>query len=152
MISGAGVGPGSATTSLIGHRVAIHPCGPMGVGMRNSVGTVRKWRMNLALRRSVYHHARIEKDPDMTDRVDPAPATSGRTVLLGAGAIGAAAVGAGVLAACGPATAADSGTGADANKQPIKVADIPVGGGAIYPERVVVVTQPVADQFRAFSA
>ena len=89
----------------------------------------------------------------MTDREDPAPAATRRTLLLGMGAIGAVAVGAGTLAACGPSSAADDGAGGGtANKQPIKVSDIPVGGGTIYPDRVVVVTQPAAGQFKAFSA
>jgi Rieske Fe-S protein len=30
--------------------------------------------------------------------------------------------------------------------------DIPVGGGTVFPARKVVVTQPVAGQFKAFSA
>ena len=30
--------------------------------------------------------------------------------------------------------------------------DIPAGGGAIFPDQNVVVTQPVAGQFKAFSA
>jgi Rieske Fe-S protein len=85
----------------------------------------------------------------MTSREDPSPAATRRAVVLGLGAIGAA-VGAGALAACGPSAAASNG---DANTtKPIKVGDIPVGGGVIYPDRVVVVTQPVAGQFKAFSA
>ncbi|MHA6625115.1 Rieske (2Fe-2S) protein [Pseudonocardia sichuanensis] len=33
-----------------------------------------------------------------------------------------------------------------------RTADIPVGGGAVFPDRDLVVTQPVAGEFRAFSA
>jgi Rieske Fe-S protein len=33
-----------------------------------------------------------------------------------------------------------------------RAADIPVGGGAVFPDRDVVVTQPTAGRFRAFSA
>lgn len=96
----------------------------------------------------------------MTDRDQPTPAsgTTRRAVLLGAGAIGAA----GVLAACGSSSPApstnggsgggDNGGGSPASPQPIKVTDIPAGGGAIFPDQNVVVTQPVAGQFKAFSA
>jgi Rieske Fe-S protein len=86
----------------------------------------------------------------MTDREDSTSGTSRRTVLLGAGAIGV-----GALAGCGSSAlpADDEGGGGPvAAKQPIKVSDIHVGSGMIYPDQVVVVTQPVAGQFRAFSA
>jgi Rieske Fe-S protein len=33
-----------------------------------------------------------------------------------------------------------------------KVADVPVGGGTVFPDRLVVVTQPEAGTFHAFSA
>src|SRR5262249_37556564 len=46
----------------------------------------------------------------------------------------------------------DDGSGANPPAKQIKVADIPVGGGTIYPDQVIVVTQPVAGQFKAFSA
>jgi Rieske Fe-S protein len=88
----------------------------------------------------------------VTDRDQPIPAsgTTRRAVLLGAGAIGAA----GVLAACGSSNPAPTtnGGGAPASPQPIKVADIPAGGGAIFADQNIVVTQPVAGQFKAFSA
>jgi Rieske Fe-S protein len=82
-----------------------------------------------------------------------------RTVLLGVGAVGATAA----LAACGSSTPAPSSVPApsandpgpatsSATVQAIKVSDIHVGGGAIYPEQGVVVTQPAAGQFKAFSA
>jgi Rieske Fe-S protein len=89
--------------------------------------------------------------PELTDgRPAPAPAASRRAVLRGMGAIGAAAVGIGALAACG----SDDDTAAAATNptKTVKAADIPVGGGVIYPDAVVVVTQPVAGNFRAFSA
>ena len=86
----------------------------------------------------------------MTDREDPVPAPTRRSVLLGAGAMGAAALAAGALAACG--SSADGKGSATTNSPKIKVGDIPVGGGVIYPDQVVVVTQPVAGQFKAFSA
>jgi Rieske Fe-S protein len=100
----------------------------------------------------------------MTDREDAPPGTTRRAMLLGMGALGVGALGA--LAGCGTSTPPPpSGTGngghnpgdnapipGAANNQPIKVADIAVGGGAIFPEQNVVVTQPVAGQFKAFSA
>ena len=87
--------------------------------------------------------------PELTDgRPAPAPATSRRAVLRGMGAIGAAAAGAGALAACG---SGDDAAAAGPTKM-VKAADIPVGGGVIYPDAVVVVTQPVAGSFKAFSA
>jgi len=93
----------------------------------------------------------------MTDRDQPilAPGTTRRALLLGAGAIGAA----GVLAACGsssPTTTnpgnGGNGGGAPASPQPVKVADVPVGGGVIFADQNFVVTQPAAGQFKAFSA
>ena len=93
----------------------------------------------------------------MTDRDQPmqAPGTTRRALLLGAGAIGAA----GVLAACGsssPTTTnpgnGGNGGGAPASPQPVKVSDVPVGGGAIFADQNFVVTQPIAGQFKAFSA
>jgi Rieske Fe-S protein len=98
------------------------------------------------------------------------PGASRRAVLLGAGAAGVA----GLLAACGsgdtpstpaaptgnpttttpPATAAGTPTAGPNAEDPnaIKAADIPVGGGAIYANRKVVVTQPTAGTFKAFDA
>jgi hypothetical protein len=32
------------------------------------------------------------------------------------------------------------------------ISDIPVGGGRIYPDRQIVVTQPTANDFKAFKA
>jgi Rieske Fe-S protein len=103
------------------------------------------------------------KGNDMTDRDEQiAPLASRRAVLLGAGALGAV----GVLAACGnnPTTPAPNGgnTGSGAGTPPsassgsaggaIKAADIPVGGGKIFTDAKVVVTQPTAGTFKAFSA
>ena len=100
------------------------------------------------------------KGNDMTDRDEQiAPLASRRAVLLGAGALGAV----GVLAACGnnPSTPAPSGGNTGSAGAPpaggsaagaIKVADIPVGGGKIFTDAKVVVTQPTAGIFKAFSA
>ncbi|MGC5017973.1 Rieske (2Fe-2S) protein [Micromonospora sp. DT47] len=82
------------------------------------------------------------------DQVTTGLGTSSRRALLtGAGAVGAAVV----LAACGD----DSGDEATAEGggQPLaKTTDIPVGGGKIFADQKVVVTQPNPGQFKAFSA
>ena|SRR5690242_11116721 len=89
-----------------------------------------------------------------------------RTVLAGMGAAGVAAV----LAGCGggsgdsggtgaqpPANAttpaaADTGSAGGGDSDAIKTSDIPVGGGKIFDTQNIVVTQPTAGQFKAFSA
>jgi Rieske Fe-S protein len=70
----------------------------------------------------------------------------------------------GVLAACGASSAsggdyggsatdpAQSPAAASAGKGLAKTSDIPVGGGKIFKAEKVVVTQPKAGEFRAFSA
>ncbi|MEU4556056.1 nitrite reductase/ring-hydroxylating ferredoxin subunit [Micromonospora violae] len=87
-----------------------------------------------------------------------------RTLLTGAGAVGAAVV----LAACGsddgggsaaptsggpavPSTG-DAGGGDRQNAQSVATtADIPVGGGKVLTTAGVVITQPTAGQFKGFS-
>jgi Rieske Fe-S protein len=53
-------------------------------------------------------------------------------------------------------TAPDAGTSASSAPQAggalAKTADIPVGGGTVFKDQKVVVTQPTAGQFKAFSA
>jgi nitrite reductase/ring-hydroxylating ferredoxin subunit len=79
--------------------------------------------------------------------------TTRRTVLRGAGVVGAAAVVA-TLAGCDAGGSGDpsaaSGSTNDVNIA--KSSDIPVGGGVIFTRQLVVVTQPTAGQFKAFSA
>jgi Rieske Fe-S protein len=93
-----------------------------------------------------------------------------RRVLLGAaagvGAVGllaacggddgdAAATGSPSASASGGASAApsDSGSaGGDAAAALAKTADVPVGGGVVIAAQKVVVTQPTAGEFKAFSA
>jgi nitrite reductase/ring-hydroxylating ferredoxin subunit len=83
-----------------------------------------------------------------------------RNLVAGAGLLGLSLA----LTACGagdtaPATPT-SGPGAPpvpleapaAETDLAKAADIPVGGGAVFPTNRVVVTQPSAGQFKAFSA
>ena len=84
-----------------------------------------------------------------------------RTVIRSAGIVGAGAVGAATLAACGsssdtatPAStpAPGAASSAAAAGGAIKVADIPVGGGKVFAAEKIVVTQPKAGEFKAFSA
>lgn len=86
-----------------------------------------------------------------------------RTVIRGAGIAGAGAVGAASLTACGssdtptPAVspgrppASPAGSAAPVGGA-IKVAEIPVGGGKVFDTEKIVVTQPKAGEFKAFSA
>ncbi|MFD2763084.1 Rieske (2Fe-2S) protein [Micromonospora eburnea] len=101
------------------------------------------------------------------DQVLTGPGTQTRRALLaGAGAVGAAVV----LAGCGSddetspgaagptsggpgatAGAGDAGGGNQGSAGPItRTTDIPVGGGAVFASKGVVITQPVAGQFKGF--
>ncbi|WP_406448213.1 Rieske (2Fe-2S) protein [Streptomyces sp. NBC_00876] len=82
-----------------------------------------------------------------------------RTVVTAAGAVSVAAV----LTACGSSNepagsgvvkqADDSGEGGGSGGAVLaKTADIPEGGGKIFTEQGVVVTQPAAGEFKAFSS
>ncbi|MEU1439055.1 Rieske (2Fe-2S) protein [Streptomyces sp. NPDC005786] len=80
-----------------------------------------------------------------------------RTVVTAAGALSVAAV----LTACGGSKeAAGAGAvkqaddGGDGGGGPViaKTADIPEGGGKVFAEHGVVVTQPAAGEFKAFSS
>ena len=94
-----------------------------------------------------------------------------RAVIRGAGAVGLAAVGGTVLAACGSdstagATAGDTSTGGSSGGPSsaatttggsggsggVAKADIPVGGGTIVAATKTVITQPAAGEFKAFSS
>lgn len=93
--------------------------------------------------------------------------TSRRKVLYGAAAVGVAVP---VLAACGSSGAAGGSGGSNVTGTPpsdppstggstpsttgggIKTSEIPVGGGKIFPDQQVVVTQPTAGVFKAFSS
>jgi Rieske Fe-S protein len=113
----------------------------------------------------------------MTELADHAPADSGpgspdrrpsrRRVLVTGGVVVAAAA---VTAACGSSGGAASGstatpatgspdtsapaatTPAAAGGSTVAEADVPVGGGTILATQKVVVTQPAAGQFKAFTA
>ncbi len=75
------------------------------------------------------------------------PSLRRRTLLAGAGL---AAVAVGGLSACGASGAPT--TESSAGPQRAKTADIPVGGGTIFPGSQTVITQPTAGEFKAFSS
>ncbi|WP_405011205.1 Rieske (2Fe-2S) protein [Kitasatospora sp. NBC_01539] len=111
----------------------------------------------------------------MTEPVPAAPAAVGpsqgqaasrRTLLCGAAAVlaagGAVAV-TGCSSSSGGGTGSGSGSGsggagtgaATTPAAPVDLgaaADVPVGGGKVYREQRIVVTQPVAGEYKAFSA
>ncbi len=83
--------------------------------------------------------------------------TTRRAVLAGAAALGAVAV----LAGCGDKTPdggtktpdkGDQGDSPGAAGVSAKTSEIPVGGGKVFDTQKVVVTQPTAGQFKAFTA
>ncbi|MEU6566887.1 Rieske (2Fe-2S) protein [Streptomyces parvulus] len=92
----------------------------------------------------------------------PAAGPARRTVVAAAGAAGLTAV----LAACGGSDEDASGGGAASSEAPSEeaggedgggtelaaTADIPEGGGMVFADQKVVVTQPSAGEFKAFSA
>ncbi|MFI9821853.1 Rieske (2Fe-2S) protein [Streptomyces sp. NPDC052013] len=83
-----------------------------------------------------------------------------RTVLIAAGATGAAALTAGCGGDGDESPPAETATGennttapdAPAGQQLASTGDIPVGGGTIFKDEKVVVTQPEEGDFKAFSA
>ncbi|WEH42941.1 Rieske (2Fe-2S) protein [Streptomyces sp. AM 2-1-1] len=84
---------------------------------------------------------------------DRAPRSSGarpgpgrRAVVVAVGAAGAVAA----LTACGDS--GDSGTGGKAGTVLGRTSDVPEGGGRVFADQGVVVTQPTAGRFKAFSA
>jgi Rieske Fe-S protein len=96
---------------------------------------------------------------------------SRRTVLRGAGVAGLAGVSVPLLAACGgngdsagPTPASGTSTSPAPTSAPTSApsssggavlgttADVPVGGGKVFTDAKIVVTQPTAGQFKGFSA
>jgi len=80
-----------------------------------------------------------------------------RVVLAGLGAAGVAAA----LAGCGSSSssstgsnppASSTGTSGSGSGNGISTKDVPVGGGTVVAAQNIVVTQPTAGQFKAFSA
>ncbi|MEE1785295.1 Rieske (2Fe-2S) protein [Streptomyces sp. SP17BM10] len=89
----------------------------------------------------------------MSEAPESTPATSRRTLLCGAAAVLAAAGGTVALTGCG-SSAGSSGSGA-APKGPVDLGPasaVPEGGGKVFREQKIVVTQPTAGQYKAFSA
>lgn len=91
----------------------------------------------------------------MTQDSLPGGETTRRAALAGAGFAGLAAT----LAACGggggPSSSTTSGSGQAGNSGSAVLAstsEIPVGGGKVFSAQKVVVTQPTAGEFKAFSA
>lgn len=99
------------------------------------------------------------------NETEATPQTTRRTVLLGAGALGTVAV----LAACGTSDGNDAGNpdtvthpgstasasatgGGDSTQSLGATSDIPVGGGKIFADQNVVVTQPQQGTFKGFNA
>jgi len=88
---------------------------------------------------------------------DPSTRPDRRTVIRHVGVGGLAVLGAATLSACGggKGTANQSGGAASSagpGKEVVKAADIPVGSGTVFAAAKVVVTQPRAGDFKAFSA
>ncbi|MFI0509768.1 Rieske (2Fe-2S) protein [Streptomyces sp. WSLK1-5] len=89
-----------------------------------------------------------------SESIHPASAPSRRVVVAAVGAAGLALT----LNACGseddpsPAASDAAGAGAGAGNVLAKTSDIPEGGGKIFKDSGVVVTQPTAGQFKAFSS
>ncbi|MFB6889458.1 Rieske (2Fe-2S) protein [Kitasatospora sp. NPDC056327] len=77
------------------------------------------------------------------------PAPTRRTLLCGAAAVLAAG---GTLAVSGCSSSSDSGSAAGTPVDVGPASAVPVGGGTVYREKKIVVTQPTEGQYRAFSA
>ncbi|MDH6134516.1 Rieske Fe-S protein [Kitasatospora sp. MAA4] len=86
------------------------------------------------------------------------PATTRRTLLCGAAVLAA---GGATLGVAGCSSSGGSGAGGSTDAQstakatPVTVgavADVPVGGGKVYRDQKIVVTQPTAGQYKSFSA
>jgi Rieske Fe-S protein len=85
-----------------------------------------------------------------------------RRVLQGAATVGVLGVAGTVLAACGgddppsttdPTGSADPTSGeSSATEALATTADVPVGGGLVLPDEKIVLTQPTAGDFKAFTA
>jgi len=96
------------------------------------------------------------EDTDVTEE-RPIGRPSRRTVLLGVGGVGTVAA----IAACGSTSSSGGGSGngdsgnggtSTASKDLGATSAIPVGGGKIFADQLVVVTQPTAGAFKAFTA
>jgi Rieske Fe-S protein len=76
-----------------------------------------------------------------------------RTLLLGVAVTGALGAAGGLLAGCGGDSRGGSGGGTAATSKDLGPAsDVPVGGGTVFKEQKVVVTQPAKGEFVGLSA
>jgi Rieske Fe-S protein len=97
--------------------------------------------------------AEAETEAESENEAPSGPTVTRRAVLAGAAALGVGVVGAGALAACAPSSGPGPATGAPATGPvTVSVNDVPVGGGKIFEAQQVVVAQPVAGTFKAFTA
>ncbi|MBV2151475.1 Rieske (2Fe-2S) protein [Kitasatospora sp. SUK 42] len=88
----------------------------------------------------------------MSEAPETSPATSRRTLLCGAAAVLAAG---GTVAVTGCSSSASSSGSSSAPKGPVDLGPasaVPEGGGKVFREQKIVVTQPTAGQYKAFSA
>ena len=87
----------------------------------------------------------------MSENVSPKSMRPSRRAVVG-GVVGLG-VGVPLIAACGSGGEGDGSGGAGTSSGPIgKTSEVPVGGGKIFAADKVVVTQPTAGDFKAFSA
>jgi Rieske Fe-S protein len=98
----------------------------------------------------------IDRDQHATTSHVEAKGVDRRTVITTAGVIGVGVFGAVTLTGCGgasdSATPTAAGNSSTSAGEQIKAAEIPVGGGKVFEAEKVVVTQPTAGEFKAFSA
>ncbi|WP_371519255.1 Rieske (2Fe-2S) protein [Kitasatospora sp. NBC_01300] len=91
----------------------------------------------------------------MSEAPETSPATSRRTVLCGAAAV-LAAGGTVAVAGCGSSAGSSGSSGAgSAAKSPVDLGPasaVPEGGGKVFRNQKIVVTQPTAGEYKAFSA
>ncbi|MFF2744780.1 Rieske (2Fe-2S) protein [Kitasatospora sp. NPDC058048] len=86
----------------------------------------------------------------MSEAPETSPTASRRTLLCGAAAVLAAG---GTVAVTGCSSSSSSGSSAP--KGPVDLGPasaVPEGGGKVYREQKIVVTQPTAGQYKAFNA
>ncbi|MGW3229064.1 Rieske (2Fe-2S) protein [Kitasatospora sp. NPDC001095] len=86
----------------------------------------------------------------MSEAPETSPAASRRTLLCGAAAV-LAAGGTMAVSGCSSSSSSDKG----ALKGPVDLGPasaVPEGGGKVYREQKIVVTQPTAGQYKAFNA
>ncbi|WP_084717877.1 Rieske (2Fe-2S) protein [Streptacidiphilus carbonis] len=76
--------------------------------------------------------------------------TDRRGLLRGAAAVGVAGVAGLALAACSSSSGSTNAASGPTTLGP--TSDVPVGGGKVYKDEKVVVTQPTSGRFKAFSA